>query len=74
MERFSKKTVIKLCEWLAEQNVPMEVIESFEGMDKCSVMCKSLCTCHAHGNVLITEVNVLNSIVTTTSGSDFIAD
>ena len=38
MERLMKKTVSKLSNWLKEQKVHTEVIESFQGMDKYAVM------------------------------------
>lgn len=38
MERLSKKTVSELSDWLEEQKVPAEVIESFQGMGKYAVM------------------------------------
>ena len=38
MEQLVKKTVSEMSDWLEEQKVRTEVIESFQGMDKYAVM------------------------------------
>ena len=46
MDRYSKKSVREVGDWLEEQNMPTEVIEIFKGMGKClMVTCdESACT------------------------------
>ena len=38
MDRFSKKSVSEVGDWLEEQNMPSEVIEIFKGMGECSMV------------------------------------